>query len=55
MGQGYWEDQGLRWRDQVPGDLGTLGSDLRMAEDWRQWRHMVGEAKIHLGIVRPQE
>lgn len=39
-----------------PGKLGSLDFELGMAEGTRnQLRHMVGEAKIHLGIVWSQD
>lgn len=35
---------------------GRLDYELGMAEDRNKWRrHMVGEAKIHLEIVWPEE
>lgn len=46
----------MGWTYQVLGDLGRLVFELGMAEGTRnQLRHMVGEAKIYLGIVRSQE
>lgn len=45
----------LRWSDQVRQDLRRLGASLETAEDRQQWRHIVGEAKNHLGFVWPQE
>lgn len=40
----------------VLGYLGRLDYELGMAEDRIQWRrHIVGEAKIHLEIVWPEE
>ncbi|XP_054266900.1 uncharacterized protein LOC128989068 [Macrosteles quadrilineatus] len=45
----------MRWVDEVTKDLRGMGADLELAEDRRAWRHMVGEAKNHLGFQWPQE
>ncbi|XP_054267081.1 uncharacterized protein LOC128989233 [Macrosteles quadrilineatus] len=45
----------MRWIDEVTKDLRSMGADLELAEDRGSWRHMVVEAKDHLGFQWPQE
>lgn len=45
----------MLWIDHILEDLGRLCSELGMAKDRNLKRHVVCEAKIHLGIGRPQE
>lgn len=41
----------MRWRYHVLRHFWRLGSEMGINEDRNQWRHVIGDTKIHLGNV----
>ena len=43
-----------RWKDQVMKDVRRIKKDIRLANNRKEWRKLVDEAKNLLGFQEPQ-